>query len=61
MKISLVKQNSAAVLESIDSYDHLIEQRAKTTNKKQIKKIDVKIEDIKNQIIKFCDKIKKEL
>ena len=57
MSIELLKQNSKSVLESIDSYDHLIEQRAKTGNKREVKKIDAKIEDGMKHVLDFCQKV----
>lgn len=56
-----LKQNSEVILESVDSYDHLLEQRARATDKKEIKKIDAKIEESKKYLISLCNKIKQDL
>lgn len=61
MNIAVLKQDSEAVLESVESYDYLIEQRAKAKDKKEIREIDKRAEGIKKHIIEICRGIEKSL
>jgi len=61
MTLEILKQNSESILESIDSYNDLLEQRAKSKNKKEIKEIDLQINDAKKHILELCSKLKQGL